>query len=128
MASLLLHSGQPSVTLLKQAADPSIVFSRSYIPGNWDCVIRWGNAGTIQAKGVELNHASALKRLSALAGSEIAMMNGMPFQTVSSSLGVPAESAVCRIHIADMNPISVSAAEEASSGRSPIRLLALKKP
>jgi hypothetical protein len=99
------------VTLLKQAADPSIVFSRSYIPGNWDCVIRWGNAGTIQAKGVELNHASALKRLySRSLAARLLAVNRIPFQTVSSSSRSPRPSpAVYRIHIADMNPISVSA-------------------
>jgi len=111
MATLLLHSGQPSVKLLKQAADPSIVFSRSYVPGNWDCVIRWGNATPTEARCVELNNASALKRLySRSLAANLLAVNRIPFQTASSSAQtVQRTPVVYRIHIADMSPISVSA-------------------
>jgi len=114
MAILLLHSGQPSVALLKRAADPSTVFSRSYIPGNWDCVIRWGNASTAETRVIELNRAPALRRLySPSLAARLLAVNRVPFRPVSSSPKRAQPIPVAyRVHIADMSPISVSAVQK----------------
>jgi len=108
MAILFLHSGQPSVDLLKKAADESVVFSITYTPDQWDWVIRWGNVTGPEVPSIELNTASALKRLySRTDAAKCFAVNRVQFLPRSSQM-ISRGAVAYRIHLVDMNPISVS--------------------
>lgn len=109
MAILLLHTDQPSIGHLREAADESVVFSTTYTPHQWDCVIRWGNHGGPEDSGIELNTASALMRLYSRAeAAKCLRVNRIPFKSNSTSSTKPRGAVKYRIHIVDMRPILVT--------------------
>lgn len=109
MAILVLHNDQPSVDLLKQSADSSVVFSSTYIPNKWDCIIRWGNGKEPYMHQVELNRGAALRRLYSRAqAARCLAVNRIPFRRITPSSPRPRAMTAYRIHLVDMVPISVS--------------------
>lgn len=109
MAILVLHNDQPSVDLLKKSADSSIVFSSTYIPNKWDCIIRWGNGKEPDMHQIELNRATALQRLySRTQAARCLAVNRIPFRRLNPSSPQPRATIAYRVHIVDMVPISVS--------------------